>query len=173
MREIIKSRMLRIKLTNISLQSRVKIKITNLCGDFLKFKCCSTDVDIVRTFSNLCTNLTVLTVILYHNNIQDGYSYNDNQIYLHLLRSTTYNCALEQWPFTRWILKEWRRKALIVAASPLHLHGDESLGLQDRPDQRVHLTHVATQPEEPAGGARDHQNNLQRGSVRLCQCVRV
>ena len=94
MREIIKSRML--KLTNILIQSRVKIKIRNSCGDFLKFKCCSTDVGIVRTFGNLCTNLTVLTVTLYDNNIQDGYSYNYNQIYLHLLRPTTYNCALER-----------------------------------------------------------------------------
>ena len=98
MREIIKSRMLKIKLTNISLQSRVKIKIRNLCGDFLKFKCCSTDVGIVRTFGNLCTNLTVLTVAHYMIIIfiQDGYSYNYNQIYLHLLGYTTYNCALEQ-----------------------------------------------------------------------------
>ena len=52
----------------------------------------------------------------------------------------------------------------VAAVSPLVLHGEESLGLQDGTYQRVHLTHVAAEPEEPTTGTSDHQDNLQQVS---------
>ena len=51
---------------------------------------------------------------------------------------------------------------VLVGAAPLSLHGEERLGLEDWADQGVHLAHVATQPEQPTGGACDHQDNLEK-----------
>ena len=49
---------------------------------------------------------------------------------------------------------------VLVGAAPLPLHGEERFGLEDGADQGVHLAHVATQPEQPAARARQHQDNL-------------
>ena len=56
-------------------------------------------------------------------------------------------------------------KDLVIA--PLLLHGEQRLGLQHRPNQGVHLAHVAAEPEQPAGGPSDHQDDLHGNSVRL------
>ena len=49
---------------------------------------------------------------------------------------------------------------VLVGSAPLPLHGEERFGLEDGADQGVHLAHVATQPEQPAARARQHQDNL-------------
>ena len=49
---------------------------------------------------------------------------------------------------------------VLVGAAPLSLHGEERLGFEDWTDQGVHLAHVATQPEQPAARARQHQDHL-------------
>ena len=49
---------------------------------------------------------------------------------------------------------------VLVGAAPLSLHGEERLGLEDGADQGIHLAHVATQPEQPAARARQHQDHL-------------
>lgn len=48
------------------------------------------------------------------------------------------------------------RRSLI----PLLLHGEESLVVQDWSNQRIHLRHVATEPEEPATDAGQKQGHL-------------
>ena len=50
------------------------------------------------------------------------------------------------------------QKDLVVA--PLLLHGEQRLGLQHWPNQRVHLAHVAAEPEQPAAGPSQHEYHL-------------
>jgi len=50
---------------------------------------------------------------------------------------------------------------LVVSPTvPLELHRVKRFCLKDRADQRVHLGHVAAEPEQPAAGGGDDQTNL-------------
>jgi hypothetical protein len=56
----------------------------------------------------------------------------------------------------------------LLCPVPLDLHGIESFRLQDWSDKRIHLGHVAAQPEQPAAGPRDHQDHLHKKSLKIC-----
>ena len=49
---------------------------------------------------------------------------------------------------------------MIMQGPPVGLHGEPGLGVQLRPQQGVHLGHVAAQPEQPAAGSRQTQTYL-------------
>ena len=67
----------------------------------------------------------------------------------------------------KWWYMNMMFKLPSLIAIPMHFHGIERLRLQDGANERVHLGHVAAEPEQPAAGPSDHKHHLRRTCYTL------